>query len=189
MSVISKPTERPISLASMKAHLRVRHDEEDTYIEGLVDAAVGMIDGPGGIGVALMEQTWRRSFDRIEDVVKLPGAPVKSIAEVGYIDRDGVTQTFAAANYELDANAEPARVWPVNAWPVVKDRPGAIWIDYVLGEAASAAVDATLLQAVRMLVGHWYENREAVIVGTSAASVPIGVDLILRSHRRGVVGA
>jgi uncharacterized phiE125 gp8 family phage protein len=38
-------------------------------------------------------------------------------------------------------------------------------------------------QAVRMLVGHWYENRESVVVGTSSTEIPHGVTEILRRYR------
>ena len=38
-------------------------------------------------------------------------------------------------------------------------------------------------QAVRMLVGHWYTNREAVTVGTTSADVRMGVQLILAQYR------
>ena len=41
--------------------------------------------------------------------------------------------------------------------------------------------------AVLLLVGHWYENRESVIVGTSAVEVPMTVQAILSPHQRVVV--
>jgi uncharacterized phage protein (predicted DNA packaging) len=44
-------------------------------------------------------------------------------------------------------------------------------------------VPADLRQAVLMLVGHWYENREATLVGVSADEVPFGVQAIIDQHR------
>lgn len=38
-------------------------------------------------------------------------------------------------------------------------------------------------QAALMLVAHWYENREASLVGVNAQSVPIGVTDIVNNHR------
>jgi len=46
-------------------------------------------------------------------------------------------------------------------------------------EGAPADVE----QAVLMLAAHWYENREASIVGVSAQAVPFGFDEIIREHR------
>ncbi|HBP0992571.1 TPA: phage gp6-like head-tail connector protein [Pseudomonas aeruginosa] len=39
-------------------------------------------------------------------------------------------------------------------------------------------------QAVYLLVAHWYANREAVALGTSATSVPLGVERILWYRKR-----
>lgn len=38
-------------------------------------------------------------------------------------------------------------------------------------------------QALLLLVGHWFENREAVIVGTIASALPEAVDSLLWQHR------
>lgn len=39
-------------------------------------------------------------------------------------------------------------------------------------------------QAVLLLVGHWFENREAVVVGTITAEVKLGVDALIDGHIR-----
>lgn len=49
--------------------------------------------------------------------------------------------------------------------------------------AEMEAVPADLVQAVTMLAGHFYENREASIVGVSVAPMPLGFDDLIRSHR------
>lgn len=48
-------------------------------------------------------------------------------------------------------------------------------------------VPATITQAVLMLAGFWYENREAAQFGGNAYVVPFGVHDLLDSHRRWVV--
>lgn len=39
-------------------------------------------------------------------------------------------------------------------------------------------------QAVLLLVGHWYANREAVVVGTISSAVPLAVDRLLWYRKR-----
>jgi hypothetical protein len=39
------------------------------------------------------------------------------------------------------------------------------------------------LQAIRILAGHFYENRQAVLVGTIATELPIGVHALLAPYR------
>lgn len=42
---------------------------------------------------------------------------------------------------------------------------------------------ASLIEAVKQLAAHWYESREAVIIGHGAAPVPYGVTEIINSYR------
>lgn len=39
-------------------------------------------------------------------------------------------------------------------------------------------------QAILLLVGHWYANREAVALGTIATAVPLAVDRLLLYRKR-----
>ncbi|MGG3796531.1 head-tail connector protein [Pseudomonas paraversuta] len=39
-------------------------------------------------------------------------------------------------------------------------------------------------QAVLLLVGHWYANREAVVTGATPATVPLAVDRLLWYRKR-----
>lgn len=59
------------------------------------------------------------------------------------------------------------------------------WIDRWLPEpmADMESVPADLKQAVLMLVAHFYENREATLVGVSAEEIPFGVWDIINQHR------
>lgn len=47
---------------------------------------------------------------------------------------------------------------------------------------------ADVEQAVLMLAAHFYENREATLVGVSAQVLPLGVEDIVRDHRRYTYG-
>lgn len=56
-------------------------------------------------------------------------------------------------------------------------------IEEVYPGAPDDPVPASLSQAVLMLAAHWYENREAVIVGVTAMPMPLGVREIVREYR------
>lgn len=43
---------------------------------------------------------------------------------------------------------------------------------------------ADVEQAVLLLVGHWYANREAVVIGTISTAVPLAVDRLLWPRKR-----
>ena len=55
------------------------------------------------------------------------------------------------------------------------------WLEKPLAEMTT--VPADLKEAVRQLVGHLYENREATLVGISADELPMGFWGILTQHR------
>lgn len=47
----------------------------------------------------------------------------------------------------------------------------------------SGGVPPALVECVCQLAAHWYENREGTVVGFKAASLPFGVDDIVREYR------
>ena len=59
-------------------------------------------------------------------------------------------------------------------------------IERTLGYAIAdrfPAVPADLKQAILMLAAHWYENREATLVGVTGQTIPLGVRDITDSYR------
>ena len=56
-------------------------------------------------------------------------------------------------------------------------------IEERFGSAGQEAIPAALGEAVSQLAAHWYENREASVVGMSASALPFGVQDIVREYR------
>ena len=184
VTVKVKPTLQPVALARVKEWLRVDHSADDGVIQDMVDGAIARIDGPSGIGVALMTQTWQKTIDAFKPVIQLPGWPIKSVSSVMYLDGAGVWQTLSPTLYRVDIDAEPARITPIlgGSWPVAQPVIGAVRIAYVLGEADATLFPADLKTAIYMLTAYRYENREAA--GAAAAEIPLGVSHILTNYNR-----
>lgn len=49
---------------------------------------------------------------------------------------------------------------------------------------AEMALTLDIQQAVLLLVGHWYANREEVVVGAAANQIPMGVSALLWTRKR-----
>lgn len=114
--------------------------------------------------------------------IRLPKSPAASVASVKYIDADGTLQTLDPAKYVVDVTTEPARIIPAygQIWPVTRSIPAAAQVVFVCGYGAAAAVPERVKTAIRLLVGHWHENREAA--GPQALSeAPLAVDALLMS--------
>ena len=186
VSVVAKPTGELIAPAKLKARLRIDHPDDDALLTDLLAGAVSLIDGPNGIGYAMMRQTWRLSLDCFPFRITLPGAPVKSVVSIRYLDADGVEQTLAQENYRVDVDREPARVEPAYglAWPATRHVSGAVKVDYLVGEEAAADVVPALIDAVCMIVAHRHANREAVALDKQAIEMPMGAAQILREFMR-----
>lgn len=188
-----RPAVAPLGAALLRTRLRIDPTGEapvDTADSALLEsfeaAAVALIDGPDGIGVALMAQTWTRTLDQFEPMLALPGAPVVSVSEVRYMDPDGAWQVVDPAVYRLLDGRDQAALVPVlgASWPVVASAPDVVEVDYVLGAETPTLAHPSLVAAVGLMVGHFWENREAVAAGVSVAELPLGVQHILAHHSR-----
>lgn len=189
VKVTTKPGQSVMSLTELKARLGIVVDDDDLFLQRALRAAEARVDGPSGIGYAMLEQSWTLSLDCFpsygSETIYLPGAPVKSITSIGYVDVDGANQTIDAADYQLDAAGDMARLKPAygGTWPGTRDQNAAVTIEYVLGEQDPKDVPDDLVDAVALLAAHRYENREATAVA-SLNEIPYGVEYILEEYRR-----
>lgn len=184
---VSAPAVDLITLAEAKAHLRVDGTDEDQLIGALVGAAIDHLDGHAGItGRALVTQTWAERFAHFEYRMRLAVKPVQSVSSVVYFDNDGIEQTVPADVYRLHEDAVGAYLVQREdkSWPSTASRDDAVTITVVAGFGDAATdVDQGIRHAALMLIGHWYEQREAVALGAQMP-VPFGVSALLSRWRR-----
>lgn len=151
------------------------------------------LDGFGIVDSLLMNPILNPLYGRpflpnhAEWSIRFPHSPVASITSITYVDTDGNTQTLDASLYELDNKTEPARLYPSygNVWPATRYKPNAVTIRHVAGWASRDLVPGPIKRAIKLLVGHWNENREGVMADSRAVSVEIqmGVKNLLWSKR------
>lgn len=180
----SGPAVEPVSLAEAKAHLRVDLDDEDVLIAGLIAAARVHLETR--LGRALVTQGWQLWLDRpqLAAVVTLPLAPVQAVTAVTVFDDGGQETTLDPARYALDSVSEPARLIFTAGVPSVRRYRG-LRIDFAAGYGPAAAdVPPPLRQAIRLLVAHWYEEREPVTAGPAAGELPLMVAALVAPYRR-----
>lgn len=53
----------------------------------------------------------------------------------------------------------------------------------VVDDEHALVLDDDLTTAMLLLIGHWYENREAVAMGTTATQVPMAVEALITPYR------
>ncbi|QEX18499.1 hypothetical protein FRZ44_38060 [Hypericibacter terrae] len=184
LTLITAATVPVLDTAAAKAHLRVEFADDDVTIDALVAAATETIEGM--TGRAFLQQTWRLTLDAFpacrDPVIRLPRPPLISVDSVKYVDADGTLQTLDPALYQVDANSTPARLAPAygQVWPCARCELGAVRIEYKAGYGTTAdKVRPTLVSAVKLQLGHLYENREAVNIGNIVTTMPIGVESLV----------
>lgn len=186
VSVVARPdAEALVSLETLKRWIAVDHSDDDALLGQMLRGAIARVDGPQGIGVAMLSQTWRKSLDRFTSCIHLPGSPVKAVSAVTYVDGAGETQTIPPEAYRIDVDSEPARLTPAIgfSWPSAASVPGAVKVDYLVGEEDAANVPGDLIDAIALIVAHRYKHREAASE-KSAEALPLGVEWILNEHAR-----
>lgn len=176
----------PLDVAGLKSRLKIEHAEDDALLGDFLGAALGEIDGPTGIGIALMAQVWTLTLDCFAGEIELPGWPVTAVNEVRYYDRDGIIQVLDPATYRLAGGSDPRRLVRAfgASWPATAYGRGVVEIDYALGAADRSTVPADLITALAMLAGSYNENREAVTLGGKPEVIPLGAAHILARFSR-----
>ena len=183
------PSETPVTLTEAKAHLRVDHSDEDTYISSLIDAAAAMIDGSGSLGRAMVTQTWAQWVAPAPGVVRVPMGPFIALTDVSYYDTDSVLQAATLSDFEVRLDGDFVTVQPKTgkAWPTTDPRKDAIRITFTAGFGAASDVPSGLKHAILLLVGLWYEHREAAS-DLTLKDIPKGVDALIGMERVGWYG-
>jgi len=180
------PVAEPIGVAEAKAHLRIDADDEDPLIASLIVTARTLVERT--LGLALITQSWSHFGDAwpVEARVDLPLRPVQSINAVRLHRADGGVTALDAEHYSADLMSEPARVLLIGAMPAVALRPlNAFEIAFTAGYGDGAEdVLAPLRHALLLLVAHWFERREPVMLDATPQVVPGTVAALLQPYRR-----
>jgi uncharacterized phiE125 gp8 family phage protein len=177
--VTTAPNEEPLTLSEAKAHLRVTHANSDTEIQRMITEARNYCEEE--LDLAIPQQTITLKLDGFPAgrVIRLPRANLVSVTSVKYLDGNGDEQTFS--DYTADGYTTPARVVnDTETWPQTKDVANAVEVVYVAG---FGTVPELIKRAMLLLIGHWYDNRGAVVVGSINSSLALAVDSALQKYR------
>ncbi len=181
--VVTEPAAEPVVLSDVKLHLRVdeSNSEENNLITALIVAARQWCENYTGrpIGVQTIEETFS-GFPPVP-FIGLKYRPINSIEAVNYTDAHGTTETLDANSYVQDTSAGCVVLKPGLNWPSFE--PYIIEPVKVRYTAGYTTVPQTIKQAILLLVGHWYENREAAIVGLMPYQIQFSVKALLDQYR------
>jgi hypothetical protein len=176
--LITAPATEPVTLAEVKAWLRIDTTDEDTILTPLIAGARQVAEK--FLRTALITQTWEYTLDLTAQnidigegfydlpitevygyfprVIELPYQPVQSITHVKYYDLDNTLTTFDSANYTLDVAGSRFLLDRDATYPTM--RPNAsIVIRYVAGYGTASDVPYAIKIAIMGYIQNIYESR------------------------------
>ncbi len=170
-----EPTVEPVTTAEVKDNSRIFISDDDTLIESLIIAARQYCENYCDSG--FVEQTWiqkRKDFPSGDDSIVLEHGPVISVTDpIDYVDSDGSDATFVKTDNWFESSDGRYRTIHTEYsidWPTARIYQDAVTVTFVVGYGTLASdVPQAIRQAILLLVGHWYENREA---STTQVAIP-----------------
>jgi uncharacterized phiE125 gp8 family phage protein len=177
-----------VPTTDLRAHVR-GSTSDDVELVNMSAAAADLAEKM--LGRTLLHSTLRFSRDvwpagPLELPRQLTSASSTNVT-VSYRAEGGSTYTtFPSTNYIVDAESEPGRVvlkrgvnWPDTAL----ESANAVRVDFVSGYTGSTDVPQSVRHAIRFLGGHWFENRESVVVGAISKEIEQAVKALLWANR------
>lgn len=212
LRLVADATGEPLTLSDAKAYARVDITDDDALITALIAAArrrveketglalmtqswVAVLDRwPDGAGAGGLSSPW---WDGMREaplamvtpasVIEIPKRPFQAVTQIQLRDAYGDFVTVDPAIYYSEVSDMRGRIMRKlgTIWPVIVMAPkSAIEISFTAGFDAEPydGVPDDLVTAIKILVKHWYDNREPVAEGR-AASLPQHVETILGFYR------
>lgn len=188
----SGPAVEPVTVAEAKAHLRVDISDDDAYIGTLITAAREWVEAY--LDRTLVNTQWVMRLDSfpIGDI-ELPRPPMVSSGTatsvtMTYAYSGSVTAVLSSSVYRVDRNSTPGVVRPLynSQWPPHVNDANAVAVTWWAGYGSSgSSVPASIRHAMLMLIGFWYENRGAVLVGSISKQLEFAVESLLSTQKWG----
>lgn len=178
-ALVTPPAAEPVSLAELKAHLRIDGSAEDALLGSLIATARHHLED--STGLALISQGWRLYLDDWPDagVVEIARGPVAAIDAVRAFDELGEESEIPLAGHVLDGVRRPARL-SLRTRPEARQAINGVEIDFTAGFGdAGTDVPDTLRRAMLIHAAQMYEFRGAVPVEMQPAGVPEGYDRLV----------
>lgn len=203
---VTPPSVEPVTLDEAKDHLNVTFTDHDALIQNLIAVARDYVERM--TGVLCLSQTWKLYLDRFPrenayemwpwtappGTILIPLSPVQSVASLQWTDLNGNTSTVDPTTYVLDSVSRIARLglaanksWP--ATPSLQPQ-NAVVVTFTVGSASAGVMPPTLRQVILLMLGHWYANRESVVIDSRVAAieVPQAAKALLGIHQPVLVG-
>lgn len=187
-TLITAPTEQPVTTAELKEWSVVEHTEDDAIVAALIDSATKIAEEY--TGRYFVDQVWQFAFDEWPsgELTIVGARNVIAVDRIQYKQTSGtfLAQTGSAItdNYFIDDQSTDLKICAVNGWPSTYSQGyNNVLIDVNMGYGAASTVPEPLKVAIKLLCAHLYKNRESSVIGTISGELPQGLNYHLDPYR------
>jgi uncharacterized phiE125 gp8 family phage protein len=178
----------PVTLDQARQHLRLDTfaglHEDDDLVTILITAAREWCEQYTRL--ALAEQTITAVADEFPiGRIYLPLSPAREITSIQYYNSDNTLTTWPDTSYEYDEFDDSVSFIAGQAYPNSYSRNNAVKIVYSAGYNEDFPLPMPIYQAMLLIIGHLYKNREEVDLN-NLQNLPMGVTTLLQPYRRGL---
>ena len=181
-ALTTAPATEPVSLAEAKLFSRIDTTADDALVTALIIAARQNVEKQ--TGRSLVTQTWTARLDRLPEATtfNLSYRPIASITSIKAYNEDGTSDAITVPD-NIILDGDNGRVSLLSsAESITGDRLSDVYeIVYVAGYGAATAVPEWAKLAIKQMVAHWYERREAAENGV--AVIPLGAQLLIDQNK------
>ena len=182
---VTAPTAEPLQVSEVRRHLALDDSYYDDYISSLIEVTRAKVQAH--THRQLVTATYDAKLDALpagQQTLALPYGSLQSVTSITYIDTAGDSQTFSSSDYDVSTAREPGTIRPAygKTWPAARVQQEAATVRFVCGYGAAGAVPQAIKQAMLLLIGHYFNNREQTITGVMATEIPQGADALLAPY-------
>lgn len=169
--LLTPPIVEPVTLAEVRAQLRLTEDQTDEseFLLAAVATARRLIERR--LGISLVATQYRATWPAGAKVLELPNPPLLMDDDHGI----SVTVDGVAADFSVDADLRPAEI------TLDKQASESAVVTYWAGVAPGTPIAPQLRSALLLYVGHLFNNREATSADAPAV-VPMAFEMLLASE-------
>lgn len=179
-------SELPVTLADVKAHLRVTWDVDDALLSDMMARTAEEIEGICGIPMGLC--TFVQTADEFPEYgpLALGRKPAVSVTSVAYYDTDGTLQTLDPSLYFV--GLQTGKISPNLSFPDVQiGRPESVTITFTSG--MTTTLPPQIESAFLLMMANRFERRGTDTTNTSAGmeslSIPPAAMMLLNQVWQG----
>ena len=180
--VILPPALEPVSLTTLKSHLRLTHNSDDNILTHFITLAREWLEQK--YGLALITQQWRFEYDLPfpSQGVDLKKRPVQEVNAFNLIDTAGVERLIASSTYLTTHDYKGTKVvLREGIAPKMNEEKFALTLTLGYGDLEEA-VPAALKQAIILIATAFYEGRLSETTQQQSIDTLSGLKLLMAPY-------